>query len=378
MFAGLLDEGPTEAAYANTVMAQMSEKEQGTICEAWARQTLEERHPEWEILDPEPGADCNGRTRGNGQAPYDFLLNGQKVEIKSARMTWNLSKRKWGVRFWHVHMPIAKRKKAHFDDLYLVLASPSGLCLVKHDFFTGACSDGKRTESTGHTINIAGSVGDTCWEEALSTILEKLCRNGKCELLARGSFGDVCLKQLLATHRNRRDSGQTVYESVPFSNMSSAKRGLRLQEMAFAIDQKLNLRSTFSLLTKEPTRAGRLRATCNASADWTRDLISVEIKTSKLGFDKRKQRWHCFFQCLKPNLFNELWLAIYCPWGVRFYTCSSVEGLRLCTSGSFTKDIGLQLAISGPVRCEDPLGALETIEKKLLSRGCTPHAIVEW
>ena len=375
IFAGLFDEGPTEAAYANTVLEGMSQQEQGAICQVWVRQTLQGIHPEWNILDAELGTCYNGSKRGAGQAPYDFLVNGRKVESKSSRLSWCSSRQRWLVRFWKVHFSLGKEKRAHFDDLYLVIASPSGLLLIKHDLHTGICLDGKRTQSFGHTVTICGSVNDTTWAEARHTIVQKLCQAGQCKLIAQASFDDDSLQQLLATERDCRPVGHAVYDGVPLSTLSAQKRGLQIQQMAIAVDQKSNPRSQILLLTK--LTAGFCSAS-TAPADWIRDGVAVEVKSSKLMFKKPNQLWSCCFLGVKPNFFDELWLAIYCPWGVGFYKHSSPKSLRLSSQGVRTKDGGFQLQISGPSSCEDERRAFEVIEEKLMSKGFAPHATVEW
>ena len=70
-FAHLL-EGPTEAIYRGTPLASLSQNVQGKLCQAWARRVLQEQNPESEILDPEPGTDCNGNSRSLNRAPLTF------------------------------------------------------------------------------------------------------------------------------------------------------------------------------------------------------------------------------------------------------------------------------------------------------------------
>ena len=380
MFADVLDEGPTEAAYANTVMESMSGHEQGKLCEMWARQTLQKIHPEWEISDPEAGTCCNGSKRNIDRAPHDFLIDGRKVETKSARITCGLHDQTWRIRFWQVHVSLPEEnKQARLHDLFLVIASPKGLHLIKHDLCTGICSDGKRTNSRGHTVTVKGCANDACWEEALNTILQKLCQVGTCKLIAKCSFGDVFVKHLLAKCRDCRHLGQTVYDGVPMQNMHQSRRGLQFQQMALAIDQNFHPDSCISLLDEAPEAAGsHLRHSSNASADWIRDGAAVEVKSSKLLFGGRLKAWSCHFRCLKPSCYDELWLVLYCPWDIRFYSNDSLAGLSLSSQGLLTDDMGHDLIIYGPSNCEDPLRAFEVIEEKILSRGFALRAIVRW
>ena len=57
----------------------------------------------------------------------------------------------WYVRFARVKLAYEGRLKAAFDDLYLVIVSPKGFCLIKHDIVrVGA--QGKATAVSGHMI----------------------------------------------------------------------------------------------------------------------------------------------------------------------------------------------------------------------------------
>ena len=334
----------------------MSQQEQSGICKAWARQTLEKLHPDWEISDTAVGIE-------NGH--YDFLMKGRKVQIKSSRMKWDSSDKVWIARFRRVHFSLGKEKRAQFDDLYLVIASPSGLLLIKHDLHTGICLNGKITQKEGHNVEICGSLSDAKWEEALYTIEQKLCQAGKCERIATRSFGDVDIQQFLATNSECGHARQTVYDGVPLQTMSPARRGLQIQKIAFAIDQKLHRGGNFSL-PEEPTRAeSGSRKSSNASADWIRDGVLVKVKSSQLGFDKRNKAWRCQFVGLKPHLFDDLWLAICCPWALCFYSCSS------------SKKVGTK-SITFQSKDEDIREAFDEIEEKLLSKGFTKRAMVEW
>lgn len=359
-FKHLLEEGPTEMVYSNSILGKMSTQEQGNLLQDWARQTLRKIHPERVFLDPEPGVRCDGGRRSAYQAEYDFAMDEVRVEVKSSRLTWDLSKQVWLAAFWHIKLSCGKRGDALFDDLYLVLASPSDLLLIKHDLCTGISSDGKRTETTGHKLTVYGGAGDSC-REALDTILHKLCEENNCTVVARQSLCDAHLDVILAAHR---DCHQEVYCGIPLSNLSSAKRGLRIEGMALAIDRQLHPESEFL------HDAGL--------ADWARDGVRVEMKSCKLVYCKTKLHWYCRFRSIKPQCFEELWLAIYSPQDVRFYKCSSTNDLGLITNGVRTEHFGLDVSVSVSRYEEDLLEALRVIETKLMSRGCMPVAVVEW
>ena len=374
----LFEEGPMEAAYANTFLANIHGQQQGLLLQKWAMQTLQETHPGYEFSDPDQGTCCNGSKRGAGNAAYDFLMNGRRVEIKSSRMSRNERENRWRIFFTNIKLPTDKRTVAAFDDLFLVIASPNCLLLIQHDLCTGMRLSGKLGGSRGLALEINASVNDVCLTEALETIVEKLCEKGSCKLIAKRCFDDAQFQQLLEACIDCREVGQAAYDGVPMCRMSSCRRGLQIQEMGLVIDKRLNPKSVFTFLTVEYTVEGHLRGAHRASVDWIRDKILVELKSSKLYFDKRRSQWKCVFRSIKPDCFDELWLAIYKPWGIGFYKSALTERLRLASQGIRTKDEGFQLELLGPAAEEDPLRALEVIEGKLLLRGFVAQGVVEW
>ena len=92
----LFDEGPIEAAYANTFLANLNGHEQGLL-QNWAKQTLQDIYPRYNFSDPKPGTCWNGWKRGSDKAAYDFLMDGRKVEIKSSRMSHDARHKRWRV-----------------------------------------------------------------------------------------------------------------------------------------------------------------------------------------------------------------------------------------------------------------------------------------
>ena len=166
-FEHLFQEGPTELVYSGTPAGIIKKNAQGRLGRAWARKVLREKNPKIEILDPKPGTCSDGRMRrGAYQAEYDFVLDGRKVEVKSARMTWFSTSQRgaWHLRFKAVKLPYGELARAAFDDLYLVIMSPNGMHLIQHDLVTGVGAQGKSTEVGGHVIRVYGSTGTNCWE----------------------------------------------------------------------------------------------------------------------------------------------------------------------------------------------------------------------
>ena len=123
-FSHLLKGDPTDAIYAGTPIDGLSQFDQGKWLQEWARETLQTKHPAAEILDPERGTCCNGSPRSFSQAPYDFLMGGRRVEVKSSRLRWSFSHRCWRVSFYNLKLPAGGAEEAALEDLYLVILYP--------------------------------------------------------------------------------------------------------------------------------------------------------------------------------------------------------------------------------------------------------------
>ena len=366
-FQHFFEEGPTEKVYAGTPMSGLGQNQQGKAVQEWARKALQEKNPEAEILDPQLGTCCNGMTRGRNMALYDFLMDGRRVEVKSARMAWS-SHYGWYVRFAGIKLAHAQRPECAFDDLYLVILSPDGLHLVKHDLVTGVGTQGESTQVSGHAIRVYGSRGRNCWEDALDEIMEKLCQRGGCSMVYEQPFSQLDFNEIAT---RQLSPGQKAMAGSPMSSMSSGKRGNRIQEIGLAVDRRLHPHGDFSFAKGSCGRS-------NAPADWVRCADRVELKTCALTFNRSKNRWLCLFQCIKPDLFDELWLAICTLTGIHYYRSKRGNSLALCNAGARTKIHGHNLILCGPTGELDPLGALNTIQAKMISRGCELVVIVEW
>ena len=363
------EEGPTEQVYANTPIAGLGQTQQGKMVEEWAKGVLQKQNPHAEISDPDLGTCCNGRRRGANMAACDFLLGGRRVEIKSSRMAWSTAEGCWSVQFRSIKLPYGERTQPAFDDLYLVILSPKGMNLIKHDLVTGLCTCGERTGVSGHMIRVYGSRRTNSWEDARAKILEKLCQRGGCSVVHEQPFRHLDFPEILS---ERVSPGQTAVAGIPMSSMSRERRGKRIQEIGLALDRMLNPQSAFSFTGN--------RGILNAPADWVRGSVRVELKSSMLIFDRSNNRWRCRFYCIKTDLFDELWLGIYTSVGIHYYRSKSGKSssLGLAKAGIATKIDGHQLQFNGSRGELDPLEAFKTIEAKIISRGCELVAIVEW
>lgn len=365
------DLGSTALPYNEHPLAQLNAR-RGVLLQEWACQVLRDANPKVLFKDAIPGTRSNGWRRNASQAEYDFQLGDRKGEIKSSQLSYR--KGAWtfafaSVKFHHL-MPW---KASSFDDLYLVLFSPKWLHLVKHDLCTGISRRGLATETLGYSIYVSGSQHCICWEESLENILDKLCTQGGCSLIAKTDISESWILDMCNKHQG---FGRQFYHRKPFSSMSPQLRGLRLQRVVLEIDKLLHSRSFFAQCSNEQTCSGTIRGQHNASVDWIRDRKRVEVKSAQLSFSKSRQAWLCAFLGIKSNCFDELLLAIYSPRGLDVFKHDGFFGLA--TMGVVTDTCGKRMCVQAPSGELDPLRALQFIEAKLEANNCPCIARIFW
>ena len=368
------DVGSTALPYNGHPLAQLNAKRRGTLLQEWACQMLKDANPKALFEEAIPGTCVDGRRRNVSQAEYDFLLDHRKGEVKSSQLRWE--RNTWHVAFQGVkfpHLTCWNTFDPSFDDLYLVLFSPKWLHLVKHDFQTGISRAGLRTEPFGYHINIYGSTNSLCWGESLQTILDKLCTQGGCSLIAKTDILETLILDMCNKHEG---FGRQFYHRKPFGSMSSQLRGLRMQRIVFEIDKLLHSRSFFAQCSNERTCSGTIRSQHNASVDWIRDGKRVEVKSAQLSFNKSCQDWLCEFSSIKHDHFDELLLAIYSPRGLDVFKHDGFFGLS--TRGIATETWGKSIFVRAPKGEVDPLRALQFIEAKLEANNCPCIARIFW
>ena len=328
------DSGTTASFYNGHPLAQLNGPRRGVLLQEWACQILRDANPKALFKDAIPGTRINGWRRSAAQAEYDFQLGDRKGEVKSSQLQW--VKNQWRVLFKRVKFPhLMSWNTSSFQDLYLVLFSPKWLHLVKHDLQTGISKAGLETDPFGLSIHIGGSTNSLCWEESLQTILNKLCTQGGCSLIAKTDISETCILDMCNKHQG---FGRQFYYRKPFSSMSPQLRGLRMQRIVWKIDKLLHSRSFFEHCSNEHTCSGSMRGQNNASVDWIRDGKRVEAKSTQLSFSKCQQAWLCQFSAIKHDCFDELLLAIYSPRGLDVFKHDGFFGLS--TRGVATDTCG--------------------------------------
>ena len=120
---------------------------------------------------------CSGAKRSQHTASVDWIRDGKRVEVKSAQLSFNKSYQTWICVFSAI-------KHECFDELLLIIYSPRGLDVFKHDSFFGLTTNGVATETKGKSIHVRAPKGEVDPLRALQFIEAKLEANN-CPCIAR-------------------------------------------------------------------------------------------------------------------------------------------------------------------------------------------------
>eukprot|EP00440_Ansanella_granifera_P042887 gb/GFBE01046498.1/.p1 GENE.gb/GFBE01046498.1/~~gb/GFBE01046498.1/.p1 ORF type:complete len:431 (+),score=37.90 gb/GFBE01046498.1/:1-1293(+) len=383
------DEGNTSSAYKGAArsLAQLSTRTRGSVLQNLAMGVLLDRNPGSIIAHPEPGLRIDGTQRSHAQAEYDWVFNGRRVECKSAQLCWTSANRTWGFQFRNIKLPWQDaRADAAFDDLVLVLFMPDKLHFVQHDLVLGLASAGVSTQVGGHCVKLRGKAGQ-CWEAACNSILKRLFSEpSNCIHLQELDVEDTRVTRAISESldQNGLMLSTAMYQGVPLFTTSASLRGLRFQSIALQIDQEMHPTSEFSFGTEEHAVNGTRRGVARAKCDWIRRGTRVEFKHAKLVWVDRAQLWICRWQDIKfgsgghsgSGHFDELWLAIYSPFGLHIFLHNGKFGRT--GTGKNSQLLGDSVVVYGLKGERGIPASLETMMSKLQAAGCQLLATVKW
>lgn len=164
-------------AFEGVPLSEMSPPSRGVLLQNVARQIDCLSHPGASIDAPDIGICINGQKRSSWTAPYDWTRDGLRVECKSAQLLWEKTNARWKVNFSHI-----KLDSNAFDELIIVLYTPSGVYIYSHDYALGVAKSGARS-FCGQAVAIGGRCNEYDWRNGLDTILKKL-DSSTCQRLA--------------------------------------------------------------------------------------------------------------------------------------------------------------------------------------------------
>jgi len=182
----------SEWFYADSPLSLLSSKARGDVCENLVRAVLA-RKLGHAVEDAEITDCVDGRPRGANQTTCDFKVDGERAEVKSARVCWVKTRRGYEVTFPNV-------KLGDFDLLYASFEGPGGVHIFLHDPQNGYSEAGKRTEAAGGKIQMfaPGGKGGYTHPPDVERFLLKQFKSWKSKYLAFVAFGDGDAERLLA------------------------------------------------------------------------------------------------------------------------------------------------------------------------------------
>ena len=276
--------------------------------------------------------------------------------------------------------------------LVLAMHTPGRVDILLHDHAFGIAFSGKTTKTQGHSIKVVGERGLLCPKQAAQKMLYKMVdAPGSCLRLQSWEICDSVLTRLICEESAREGAmlAAHCYRNVPLAGKSASSRGNSLQKIAFEVDRIRHphsvLRSSVGELDLIGTRKLQRRGFARGSADWLRDSVRVEFKSSKLRWSEWHSGWLVSFHGVKFSLssstlsaaaFDELWLGLYSPMGL--HILKHVGNFGVTTRGIRTQAEGHAVTVYGPTGEEDPMAALQVILGKFRGAGCEPLAVITW
>lgn len=165
-FEDLVTTTTTHDAYDGVPLATHSSKARGDILERVARRVMENKLG-GTACDPPPGVRINGSKRGRNSETYDFIIGGRCVEVKSAQLKWNSH-----MKYWEAHWQNIKRDE--YDELVLVLYTPTGLYMFLHDHVYGVSTRGRSQGASGGKVVVYAPCNVPSISTATDAILKKM------------------------------------------------------------------------------------------------------------------------------------------------------------------------------------------------------------
>ncbi|CAE7540551.1 mad2l1-1 [Symbiodinium natans] len=381
----------TDMAFEGDPLCQIDAARRGKAIQRLLKENLALFFPSSTLSEPPQGLCINGQRRSKHQSEFDWMLDGRRVECKSTRLAWDGSRCEWYARWSAIKLDTDRSDKASpFDDLLLVLHSPFRLDFLMHDLSCYVVNDGVRSSFLGQTVRCKARAGATDTSQAWQHIIQKLTQppNACRHIASLRSDVDPMLRVVAdEVVKKTWEHSWGCYKTVPLIGLTAASRSLRLQDLAFKIDQMLHPNSAFSIGVGAEAVVGeqrlQRRGTARGSADWWRDGERVEFKSSKMFWRHGRQCWSVHFAGVKDAAhrpdrhcpFDDLYLGIYSPCG--FYLLRHAGDFALSHAGLATETRGRTICVSSS-KCTDISTALECLLAKFQSAGCRVLAKVAW
>ena len=146
----------TATTYLGVPLSTLNTKIRGDVLQNFARY-IDGKLLEGEIMD--------AKKDGSPTQEFDYQRGSTRVEVKSGQLCWNKGSKKWFVKFRDI-------KPNLYDELCLVLYTPKGLYIFKHNS-SGLTTNGKLTEVKGLYLNYSAPPMLE-WQNALDNIIQQI------------------------------------------------------------------------------------------------------------------------------------------------------------------------------------------------------------
>ncbi len=160
-------DGHTSQFYCEDPLASMSPQLRGLRVQKIVMEVDRLIHANSTFAEPGLEYAIDGKRRRKHRASYDWIRDGKRIEVKHSQLSFGKRDCNWWCSFQKV-------KRACFDELLLVIYSPRGLDIFKHD---GSYALSKRHPSM-EKIDLRAGTRALDWLSALQTMEAKLESNG--------------------------------------------------------------------------------------------------------------------------------------------------------------------------------------------------------
>eukprot|EP00930_Biecheleria_cincta_P057040 TRINITY_DN43041_c0_g1_i1.p1 TRINITY_DN43041_c0_g1~~TRINITY_DN43041_c0_g1_i1.p1 ORF type:complete len:143 (-),score=15.15 TRINITY_DN43041_c0_g1_i1:43-441(-) len=124
-----------------------------------------------------------GEALGRHRARFDWIRDGRRIEVKYSSLSL-YNKSTWRCHFQHIKFAhLGSRSHDFFDELWIVIYSPRGLHMFKHNSSFGLSSAGRQAPARGNAICAYGPRNELDISISLEAMLAEL-ELGGCQLLA--------------------------------------------------------------------------------------------------------------------------------------------------------------------------------------------------
>jgi hypothetical protein len=141
----------TASVYETVPMGTLSYKARGAMIENVVRAFMCRHHT---ITDAPGSSRVNGTARGKNTTTCDFLMDGERTEVKSSLLLWDKCRKGFKLQF-------SKIKPELHDRLLLAWMTPDGIHIFEHDGVSGMSTSGTSTKAMGKNIYMFAPGGRT-------------------------------------------------------------------------------------------------------------------------------------------------------------------------------------------------------------------------